>query len=91
MSSRPANTRLYASTIHCNELDSACRSRASVGSATFRLAFAITIITRLMQSTPRVHHLRSYSRALGPSGRDQVSFDGVMCERVDVDLDCVPR
>ena len=60
MRSSPANTRLYASTIHCSELDVASSERASVGSATFKLAFAITIMTRLMHSTPRVHHRRSY-------------------------------
>ena len=38
-------------------------SLASVGNATLRLALAITIITRLMHSTPSVHQRRSYSRA----------------------------
>ena len=35
------------------------RLSARVGSATLRLALAITIITRLMHSTPSVHHRRS--------------------------------
>src|SRR4029077_11617319 len=61
--SKPAKTRLYASTIHCSELDVALNERANVGRATFRLAFAITIITSLTHNTPSVHHRRSYSRA----------------------------
>ena len=67
--SRPANTRLYASTSHCSPLALACRSLASVGSAVLRLAFAMTISTRLMQRTPRVHQRRSYSRALACCAR----------------------
>ena len=45
------------------------RSSARVGSATLRLALAITIITRLMHSTPSVHQRRSYSRSLAACSR----------------------
>ena len=59
VNNKPANTRLYASTIHCSELEPACSSRCNVGIATFRLALATTIMTRLRHRTPSVHQRRS--------------------------------
>ena len=69
----PANTRLYASTIHCSALELACRSFTRVGRATFSDALATTIITRLRHSTPRVHQRRSYSRAISGTVRSSCS------------------
>ena len=47
-----------------------------MGNATLRLALAITIITRLMHSTPSVHQRRSYSRSVGGLLAVQLLLEG---------------
>ena len=44
-SNSPANTTMYVSTIHCNWLDVALRSRTSVGSATLRMVLSMLMIS----------------------------------------------
>ena len=63
VSSSPANTRVYASTIHCSWLAVAPRPPwalgwASVGMATLRIVLSSMITIRLMQSTSKVSHRR---------------------------------
>jgi hypothetical protein len=59
VSSRPANTSVYASTTHCRPLVLVPSSRSSVGSATLTIVLSITITSRLTQSTASVIHRRS--------------------------------
>ena len=54
MSSRPANTSVYESTIHCSWLFVASRSRTIVGMATLRIVLSSTITSRLKQRTARI-------------------------------------
>ena len=66
--SNPAKTRTYASTSHCNWLVDAWRSRTSVGNATFKMVLSSPITSKLVQRTPRIHHLRSYPSACSMEG-----------------------
>ncbi len=59
VSNRPANTSVYASTIHWSWLLVASRSRTMVGIATLRIVLSSTITSRLKQRTARIHHRRS--------------------------------
>ncbi len=52
--SSPANTRMYALTIHCSDAADASRSRCSVGIATLRMVTSSAITRRLSESTARV-------------------------------------
>ncbi len=63
VSRRPANTSVYASTIHCSWLLVASRSRTIVGMATLRIVLSSTITSRLKQRTARIHHRRSWARS----------------------------
>jgi hypothetical protein len=66
VSSSPANTSMYASTIHCSSEAEAPRSRSSVGRATLRIVLSIPITSRDRHRTPSVHHRRgSGSVAVG--------------------------
>ncbi len=56
VSSRPAKTRVYESTIHCSELVDACRTRPRVGIATFRMVLSRPITIRLTHTTINVSH-----------------------------------
>jgi hypothetical protein len=57
-SSRPAKTRMYASTIHCRPLVPAPRSAARVGSATLRIVPSRPSVSRQITSAPRAHQRR---------------------------------
>ena len=59
VSSRLANTMMYASMIHCRSEPLAPRSRTIVGSATLRIELSIVMITSDMQRTARVYQRRS--------------------------------
>ena len=59
VSSRLANTMMYASTIHCSSEPLAPRSRTIVGSATLRIELSIVMTTSDMQRTARVYQRRS--------------------------------
>ena len=58
VSSRPANTSVYESTIHCTWLFDASRSRISVGMATLRIELSRTMTSRLTQRTTRIAQRR---------------------------------
>ncbi len=57
-SSSPANTITYESTIHCSALEVACKSRTSVGRATFRTVLSSVTISSEMHSTASAIHRR---------------------------------
>jgi len=57
----PANTSEYAAIIHCNCDSDACKSFDSVGIATFRLELPTKTMSRLRQSTARIHQRRSWT------------------------------
>ena len=57
-SSSAANTRLYASTIHCSWLFDACSSRTSVGSATFTIVVSRLITNAATSSAASAVPLR---------------------------------
>ncbi len=56
---RPANTNEYPATAHCSCEVVAWRSSDSVGMATVKLELPTVTITRLRQSTPKVHQRRA--------------------------------
>ncbi|CAB4695401.1 unannotated protein [freshwater metagenome] len=60
VSSRPANTNVYESMIHCTWLFEACRSLMSEGIATLRMVLSITMMVMLRISTPSTHQRRSW-------------------------------
>ena len=71
VSRRPANTSVYESIIHCSSLFDAfsppwLSGRASVGTATFRMELSRTMMRRLKQSAPRIHHRRSWAFSFAP-------------------------
>ena len=68
VSSNPAKTRTYESTIHWIWLLDAPRSVMSDGIATLRIVLSITMISRLRQSTPRVTQRRSCTAGSSWSG-----------------------
>ena len=59
VNSRPANTNEYPATAHCSWEVVAWRSSDSVGIATVKLELPTVTITRLRQSTPKVHQRRA--------------------------------
>jgi hypothetical protein len=62
-SSSAANTRLYASTIHCRSLVHACSSRTRDGSATFTI-----VVSRLIANAARSNETRTSGLLLiGPA------------------------
>ena len=68
VSSSPAKTSVYASTIHWRLLSDALMppwnlGRASVGRATFRMLLSSTITSRLTHSTANVSHRRCWTYA----------------------------
>ena len=58
VSSRPANTSVYESTIHWSWLFVGSSSRESVGIATFRIVLSSTITSRLKHRTRRISQRR---------------------------------
>src|SRR5262245_5911335 len=73
VSSKPANTREYASTTHWRSLMLEPSSRTSVGSATLTIVLSTTITNRLTQSTPSTHQRRgssSVARTASMGARD---------------------
>ena len=69
VSSRPANTRVYESTIHCSWVFVASSSLTIEGSATLRIELSRTMTRRLKHSTPRISQRRSSARACTRSER----------------------
>ena len=68
VSSRPANTSMYESTIHWScELD-APRSSSSVGSATLRIVLSSEMTSSDRHRTTRVHQRRGSGSAVGIGG-----------------------
>jgi hypothetical protein len=59
-SSRPANTRTYASTIHCSWLLVAWTALPSVGRATLRIVVSNPMVSTLSASAPRAHQRRAF-------------------------------
>ena len=57
-SSRPANTKAYASMIHCSSVPDAPSSRWIVGIATFSALTAMTMMTRLRLRMARISQRR---------------------------------
>ena len=76
-SSRPANTRVYASTTHWSSATSASRSRTRVGSATLTMVLSMTIASRLAHRTPSAaHRLREpFMTRSGGAGGEQHGED----------------
>ena len=74
VSSRPANTSVYESMIHCTWLLEASRSRTIVGTATLRIELSSTITSRLKHSTARISHRRSNARSCTRSERPIARF-----------------
>ena len=74
-SNRPAKTMTYASTIHCNWLSVARRSRTSVGRATFRTVLSRLTISSATQRTASASQRR---------GNDALSVPGAGVGRVRV-------
>jgi hypothetical protein len=58
VSSRPANTRMYASTIHCSWLAEASSSLRSVGIATFTIVLSTTISSSDKHIVTNTSHCR---------------------------------
>ena len=71
MRSRPANTSVYESTIHCSWLLVAPSSFTSVGMATLRIELSTMITSRLRQSTLRIHQRWWYARLERSNGGDR--------------------
>ena len=74
VSSRPAKTSMYASTIHCSwELD-APRSCSSVGSATLRMVLSSPMTSSDAERTTRVHQRWGMTVSWGEERNETVSF-----------------
>ena len=71
VSSRPANTSRYESTIHCSALPDAPRSSRSDGIAVFRIVLSREMIRRLRARTPSAFHRLGYGwfEFMGPASR----------------------
>jgi hypothetical protein len=61
VNSIPAKTSEYAAITHCSCDSDACRSFDRVGIATFRLELPTKMMSRLRQSTARIHQRRSWT------------------------------